>query len=77
MYIKVIKYCLQISPPLIVDTETIEHLALNVDLGRYVLTGLNHDTHYQFKAVLVNAAGKTANFTDETNTTIGEKSNYH
>ena len=69
-YIKVIKYCLQISPPLIVDTETIEHLALNVDLGRYVLTGLNHDTHYQFKAVLVNAARKTANFTDETNTTM-------
>ena len=66
---------LQITPPLMNDdTVTINHLALDIlYLGSYLLTGLKHDTHYQFRAVLVNAAGRTAKFTDETNTTIGEQ----
>ena len=44
---------------------------MSMGRGSHVVRGLKHDTHYQFRAVLGNAAG-TSYYTDETNTTIGK-----
>lgn len=40
--------------------------------GRQVVTGLKHDSRYEFRVVLTNAAGRTSNFTSGFNTTVGE-----
>ena len=41
--------------------------------GRQVVTGLKHDCRYEFRVVLINAAGRASNFTSGFNTTVGEQ----
>lgn len=47
-------------------------LAMGSLRGRQVVTGLKHDSRYEFRVVLINAVGRTSNFTSGFNTTVGE-----